>query len=120
MLLQILLAQNDPFVKGHRAVLVEIPFGEKGLGPAGLQRFDQNDLSVVIMVHRIKIMLEARLVLGGQFQRDRRRYQNQFDYLHVDEIQDTNRIQNEIVDLLARENNLFIVGPMTKYPIFSR
>lgn len=39
------------------------------------------------------------------------RYQNKFLYIHVDEYQDTNKIQNEIVELLARKNkNICVVG----------
>lgn len=39
------------------------------------------------------------------------RYQNQFDYLHVDEYQDTNDAQYTIVNLLAqRSQNLAVVG----------
>ena len=39
------------------------------------------------------------------------RYQNRFVYIHVDEYQDTNLVQNEIVAMLARKNkNLCVVG----------
>ena len=39
------------------------------------------------------------------------RYQNQFDYLHVDEYQDTNDAQYTIVNMLAqRSQNLAVVG----------
>ncbi|MFA7216519.1 MAG: UvrD-helicase domain-containing protein [Candidatus Paceibacterota bacterium] len=39
------------------------------------------------------------------------KYQNFYKYIHVDEYQDTNKIQNEIVELLARKlRNLCIVG----------
>lgn len=39
------------------------------------------------------------------------RYQNQFLYIHIDEYQDTNKVQNNIVELLARKNkNLCVVG----------
>ncbi|MGI6136513.1 MAG: UvrD-helicase domain-containing protein [Clostridiales bacterium] len=38
-------------------------------------------------------------------------YQDRFQYIHVDEYQDTNLIQNKIVDILAAKwRNLFVVG----------
>lgn len=38
-------------------------------------------------------------------------YQSQFQYIHVDEFQDTNRIQYELIDLLSRgHGNLCVVG----------
>lgn len=41
----------------------------------------------------------------------RRRYQEQFQYLHIDEYQDTNAVQFEIARLLAEvHHNLFVVG----------
>lgn len=56
------------------------------------------------------ILLNALWLL----QRDedtRRYYQNRFRYIMVDEYQDTNRIQYEIVTMLAREHrNLCVVG----------
>lgn len=39
------------------------------------------------------------------------RYQNRFKYIHVDEFQDTNRLQYKIVKMLARKHgNIFVVG----------
>jgi DNA helicase-2/ATP-dependent DNA helicase PcrA len=39
------------------------------------------------------------------------RYQDRFIYIHVDEFQDTNKVQNEIVRLLAEKNkNICVVG----------
>lgn len=39
------------------------------------------------------------------------KYQNRFRYIHVDEFQDTNKVQYEIVEMLAAKwGNLFVVG----------
>lgn len=39
------------------------------------------------------------------------KYQNRFLYIHIDEYQDTNKVQNEIVELLAKKNrNICVVG----------
>lgn len=39
------------------------------------------------------------------------KYQNRFLYIHIDEYQDTNKVQNEIVELLAsKHKNLCVVG----------
>ena len=40
----------------------------------------------------------------------RERYRQAFDYILVDEFQDTNDIQNQIVELLLRDGNLTVVG----------
>ncbi len=40
----------------------------------------------------------------------RKRYQNAFDYILIDEYQDSNGIQNAIVDLLLLNGNLTVVG----------
>jgi DNA helicase-2/ATP-dependent DNA helicase PcrA len=55
------------------------------------------------------------LVLGYQLLRDntaaRTHFQSAWDYLHVDEYQDTNRIQYEIMRILAeRHRNIAVVG----------
>jgi DNA helicase-2/ATP-dependent DNA helicase PcrA len=40
-----------------------------------------------------------------------KRYQNKFEYIHIDEFQDTNHIQYEIAHMLANEHkNIFVVG----------
>jgi len=39
------------------------------------------------------------------------KYQERFTYIHIDEYQDTNKVQNSIVELLAKKNgNLCVVG----------
>jgi DNA helicase II / ATP-dependent DNA helicase PcrA len=55
------------------------------------------------------ILVLTRDLLRG-FPEIRKRYQENFDYILVDEFQDTNNIQNEIVDLLLRNGNLTVVG----------
>ena len=40
----------------------------------------------------------------------RKRHQQQFELIHVDEYQDTNLLQDRIVHRISRGNNLFIVG----------
>ena len=40
-----------------------------------------------------------------------KKYQNRFLYIHIDEYQDTNKVQNSIVELIAEKNkNLCVVG----------
>lgn len=40
-----------------------------------------------------------------------KRYQNRFEYIHIDEFQDTNSVQYKIASLLAGEHkNIFVVG----------
>lgn len=39
-----------------------------------------------------------------------KKYQNKFAYIFVDEYQDTNTLQEEIVNSIKRENNVFLVG----------
>jgi DNA helicase II / ATP-dependent DNA helicase PcrA len=55
------------------------------------------------------ILLLTRDLLN-KFPEIRKRYQQNFDYILIDEFQDTNNIQNEIVDLLLRDGNLTVVG----------
>lgn len=39
------------------------------------------------------------------------KYQDRFQYIHVDEYQDTNKVQNEIVEMLAKQHkNICVVG----------
>lgn len=39
-----------------------------------------------------------------------KKYHDKFEYIFVDEYQDTNSLQEEIVNLIKRENNVFLVG----------
>ena len=55
------------------------------------------------------ILLLTRDLLS-RFPEIRKRYQESFDYILIDEFQDTNNIQNEIVDLLVRDGKLTVVG----------
>jgi len=55
------------------------------------------------------ILLLTRDLLT-RFPEIRKKYQESFDYILIDEFQDTNNIQNEIVGLLLREGNLTVVG----------
>ena len=55
------------------------------------------------------ILLLTRDLLA-KFPEIRKRYQESFDHILIDEFQDTNNIQNEIVDLLLRDGNLTVVG----------
>jgi DNA helicase II / ATP-dependent DNA helicase PcrA len=55
------------------------------------------------------ILLLTRDLLS-KFSEIRDTYQSAFDYILVDEFQDTNNIQNEIIDLLLRDGNLTVVG----------
>ncbi len=70
---------------------------ESGLKKEKALDFDDLLLKVVELFNKNKNILE--------------KYQNFFKYIHVDEYQDTNKIQNEIVELLAQKHkNLCVVG----------
>ena len=56
-----------------------------------------------LLLKSLKLLKENKSVLN--------RYQDLFLYIHVDEFQDTNKVQNEIVDLLAEKHkNICVVG----------
>jgi DNA helicase II / ATP-dependent DNA helicase PcrA len=55
------------------------------------------------------ILLLTRDVLN-KYPDIRKSYQEAFDYVLIDEFQDSNAIQNQIVDLLIRNGNLTVVG----------
>ena len=65
----------------------------------GVNQLDLDDLLLQLYV----LLQEHRAV--------RQRYQNEFDYVMVDEFQDTNLVQFELLKQLASpQNNLFVVG----------
>ena len=73
------------------------PRYEKKLAESGALDFDDLLLKTLHLLSRNKEILE--------------KYQNRFLYIHVDEFQDTNKVQNEIVRLLAEKNkNICVVG----------
>ncbi|MFP4039354.1 MAG: ATP-dependent helicase [Desulfosudaceae bacterium] len=55
------------------------------------------------------ILLLVRDILR-RYEDVRRKYQERFDFILVDEYQDTNNIQEELTGLLCRGDNLFCVG----------
>lgn len=56
------------------------------------------------LLHKLKFLLENS-------EEARNYYQNRFRYIHVDEFQDTNKVQYDIVKILAGKwGNLFVVG----------
>lgn len=56
-----------------------------------------------LLLKTLKLLSEHRAI--------REKYQDRFRYIHIDEFQDTNRIQYSIAKLLAcAHNNIFIVG----------
>ncbi len=56
------------------------------------------------LLHKLKFLLENS-------EEARNYYQNRFRYIHVDEFQDTNKVQYEIVKILqGKWGNLFVVG----------
>jgi DNA helicase-2/ATP-dependent DNA helicase PcrA len=73
------------------------PIYEKILARSQALDFDDLLLKTLHLLSRDKEILE--------------RYQNRFLYIHVDEFQDTNKVQNEIVRLLVEKNkNICVVG----------
>lgn len=56
------------------------------------------------------LLLKTALILKT-YPEIKKRYANTWKYIHIDEYQDTNRVQNEIASLLAEENeNICVVG----------
>lgn len=56
------------------------------------------------------LLLELLLLLR-QDAAIRKRYQEEFQYIHIDEYQDTNKVQFEIAEILSQgHHNLFVVG----------
>ncbi len=54
------------------------------------------------------LLLTRNLFL--QYPEVRKFYQNMFDYVLVDEFQDSNQLQNEIMELIVRNGNFTVVG----------
>lgn len=64
-----------------------------------LSYFDFDDL----LLKTVQLFRNNQEVLG--------KYQNQFKYILCDEVQDTNRVQFELIDMLSnRHGNIFLVG----------
>ncbi len=56
-------------------------------------------------------LLLHTLTLLEKYPHVREKYQNRFMYVHVDEYQDTNKVQNRIIDLIAdKYKNICVVG----------
>lgn len=56
-------------------------------------------------------LIEKPVRLLSQFDDVRKQVQNRFQYIHIDEYQDTNELQGRLANLLAGERkNLFVVG----------
>jgi DNA helicase-2/ATP-dependent DNA helicase PcrA len=84
----------DPFEKIVASIF---PLYQNELYKANALDFD--DL-LLLTVNILKLYPEIR-----------KKYQNQFQYILVDEFQDTNPVQNEIILLLySEENKIFVVG----------
>lgn len=66
-----------------------------------LEQSNSVDFDDILLLTKVLLTKHAEL---------RERYRETFDYILVDEFQDTNNIQNQIVDLLLRDGNLTVVG----------
>ncbi len=65
---------------------------------------DANAMDFDDLLHKLKFLLDNS-------EEARNFYQNRFRYIHVDEFQDTNKVQYEIVKILqGKWGNLFVVG----------
>jgi len=66
-----------------------------------LERSNSVDFDDILLLAKVLLVKRPEI---------RERYRQSFDYILVDEFQDTNSIQNQIVDLLLRDGNLTVVG----------
>ena len=57
-------------------------------------------------------LLLKNLLLLKTHKEVRERYQRLWRYVHIDEYQDTNTVQNEIADIIASDGNLCVVGDL--------
>ena len=55
-------------------------------------------------------LLIFALYILNEFKEKREKWQNKLEYIMVDEFQDSNDIQNDLVSLISRGNNVFRVG----------
>ena len=100
---------------------------ETALGDAIANHFEgHDDINQHAVLSVLKLYIEKKREIDGmdfddmlvnclklfrEHDQVRQRYAEQFQYVLVDEYQDTNRIQAEMVDLLAgHHRNLFVVG----------
>lgn len=92
------IAEQAPYVRCLVDLVLELDkeFAEKKKLRGGV---DFSDLEVYCLS-----------ILKQDDQRLAREIGENFDYVFVDEYQDTNPIQEEIISLVSRENNLFMVG----------
>jgi len=120
--------QSKEFPK--RDVLLHILAGatnsETALGDAIADHFEGHDVNQHSVLSVLKLYIARKreldamdfddllvncLKLFREHDAVRRRYAEQFQYVLVDEYQDTNRIQAELVDAIAAHHrNLFVVG----------
>jgi DNA helicase-2/ATP-dependent DNA helicase PcrA len=107
-------------------VLANATNSETPLGDAIADHFNEHDVNQAAVLDVLKLYIKKKRELDAMDFDDllvnclklfrehpvvRDRYATQFQYVLVDEYQDTNRIQAELVDALASHHrNLFVVG----------
>lgn len=103
-----------PTTRDNQALTAELTVEEYKIIKEAFRRYEERLIQSVAL--DFDDLLVCTCTLLKMFPDVARKYQDRFQYIHVDEYQDTNIIQNEIIDMLVgknidgKEKNIFVVG----------